>query len=92
MAEEVRELRRFVHEVKGVKGKKYNNYALTELGREKAEEYGGSGLEFDIMDHIVNHGSCTLREISDGIHIEERKVKAALERLIAKGRIIRVAR
>lgn len=92
MSEEIRELRRFVHEVKGGKGKKYNNYALTELGREKAEEYGGSGLEFDIMDYILNHGTSTLREISDGIHVEERKVRAALDRLVAKQRVIRVAK
>lgn len=89
---ELRELTKFVHDVRGIRGKKYNNYALTELGREKAEEYGGSGLEWDVMSHLLEHGACTLKEISDGVHFEERKVKAALNSLIAKQRVIKVAR
>ena len=92
MSSELREINRFVHEVKGIRGKKYNNYALTEAGREKAEEYGGSGLEFEIMGHLLDHGACTLREISDGVHIEEYKVKIALDNLVAKQRVIKVAR
>lgn len=90
--EEVRDLRRFVGEMKGARAKRYNNYALTEIGREKAEEYGGSGLEFDIMNHLLEHGACTQEEIKDGVHTEDKKVKAALERLIDKQRIIKVAR
>lgn len=89
---ELRDLGRFIREVKGTKGKQYKNYALTELGKEKAEEYGGSGLEWDIMNHLNDNGACTLREISDGVHFEERKVKAALHRLIEKQRVIMVAR
>lgn len=89
---ELREISKFVHDVRGMKGKKYRNYALTELGKEKAEEYGGSGLEWDIMNHLNENGACTLREISDGVHFEERKVKAALHRLIEKQRVTMVAR
>lgn len=89
---ELRELGKFVSDVRGMKGKKYNNYALTELGKQKAEEYGGTGLEWDVMNHLNDNGACTLREISDGVHIEERKVKVALDRLIAKQRVIKVSR
>ena len=91
-ADVVKEVSDSVGYVRGMRGKKYTCYALTEAGREVAEQYGGSGLEWEVLNHLVDNPRRTPAEIADGLHVEEKKVKEALERLRGKGRVINVSR
>jgi len=73
------------------RAKRFNNYALTELGKRKVEEYGVDGFEGRVMNDLDDNGPSTLREIAGRVPLEERRAKEVLEKLIAKQRVIRVA-
>lgn len=70
---------------------RYSNYALTELGKQKADEYGGEGREFDVLNDLNDNGASTLREIATRTHMDEKTAKVVLKRLEEKQRIKRVA-
>jgi len=71
---------------------KYSNYALTELGKTKADEYGGEGKEFEVLNDLSDNGPSTLREIAQRVHTDEKVMKVVLKRLEEKQRVTRVAR
>lgn len=68
--------------------RRLQNYILTETGRVKAEEYGGKGKEYEILNHLLDNGPSTKREIADGIQMEDRKLQIAIDRLIGAGLIM----
>ena len=61
--------------------RRLQNYILTETGREKAEEYGGEGVEYKILNHLLDNGPSTKRQIADGIGMDEKKTQIALDRM-----------
>lgn len=81
---------RTVSKFKGMRQKKYRNYSLTELGKDKAEEYGGHGKDFEIISHINENGPSTRRNIAEAVSMNEKKTEVALNRLISSGYIMQV--
>lgn len=81
-----------IDQVRSKRAAKYSNYTLTELGKTKAEEYGGAGKEFEVMNDLNDNGPSTLREVSGRVHMEEKVTKVVLDRLIEKQRVTKVAR
>lgn len=65
-------------------------YALTELGKTKAEEFGMSGPAWDVLAYLDENHQSTVQEISEGTHYKEDRVKEILKRLIASGCVRRV--
>lgn len=89
---EFAEVIRAIGQVKGVRAAKYSNYMLTELGKEKAEEYGGTGSEYVVLNDLNDNGPSTVREVAQRAHLEEKTAKIVLERLVSKQRVTKVAR
>jgi DNA-binding MarR family transcriptional regulator len=81
-----------VNQVRSMRAAKYSNYALTEIGKQKAEEYGGDGKEFEVLNDLNDNGPSTLREVAQRVHIDEKVAKVILNRLIEKQRVTKVAR
>jgi len=71
---------------------RYDSNTLTELGKVKAEDYGGKGPEFDVMNDLNDNGPSTAREISERLHMEEKIARVVLDHLIMKQRVVRVNR
>lgn len=82
-----------VDHVRSKRQAKFSNYMLTEVGKKKLnEEYSGSGIEWDIINDLDENGPSTKQEISSRIHADEKATQGALNRLIAKQRVITVAK
>ena len=90
MSDGLSDIAKTLDRVRSMMAKKYSSYALTELGKVKAEEYGGTGLEWEILNHLNDNGPCKLKEIEDGVDWPREKVKVAVERLIEQKRIMMV--
>ncbi len=65
-------------------------YALTPLGKAKAEDFGMSGPAWDVLVYLDENHESTVREISEGTHYKEDRVKEILKRLISSGCVTRV--
>ena len=65
-------------------------YALTPLGKTKAEEFGLNGPSWDVLAYLDENHQSTVAEISEGTHYKEDRVKEVLKRLIASGYVKRV--
>ena len=65
-------------------------YALTPLGKTKAEEFGLSGPAWDVLAYLDENHQSTVADITDGTHHKEDRVKGVLKRLIASGYVKRV--
>ena len=92
MSSEFSQIINAIDKVRSRRALKYSNYTLTTLGKEKAEEYGGEGREFEVLNDLNDNGPSTLREICGRTHMEEKIAKAVLRGLEAKGRVTKVAR
>lgn len=66
-------------------------YMLSQLGKGKVEEFGLSGPQWDVLAYLDENGQCTIKEISDGTHHSDDKVKQILKKLIGAGYVKRVA-
>ena len=60
-------------------------YALTPLGKTKAEEFGLNGPSWDVLAYLDENHQSTVSEIGEGTHYKEDRVKSVLKRLIASG-------
>ena len=66
-------------------------YALTPLGKTKAEEFGLDGPAWDVLAYLDENHQSTVSEITDGTRYKEDRVKGILKRLISSGYVKRVA-
>lgn len=73
--------------VRKMRSGKRASYGLTPLGKIKAEEYGLSGYNWEVLNDLDDNGPSSRKEISDRTHIPIDKVKVVLSRLIADGYI-----
>ena len=90
--EEFNQMIKTIDHVRSRRTAKYSNYTLTEIGKQKAEEYGGTGKEFEVLNDLNDNGPSTLREIAQRVHTDEKVMKVVLKRLEEKQRVTRVAR
>jgi len=68
------------------------NYQLTALGRSKIEKTEGEGPNWNVLSYMdENPPSCTVREIAEGAHLGEDRVRIIIERLMASGYVSRVS-
>ena len=65
-------------------------YQLTQLGKTKAEEFSLSGPMWSVLAYLDENNQSTIRDISEGTHFKEDKVKEILKRLIDSGYARRV--
>jgi len=65
-------------------------YALTPMGKIKAEEFGLNGPSWDVLAYLDENHQSTVAEISEGTHHKEDRVKEVVRRLIASGYVKRV--
>lgn len=79
-----------VDHIRSRRAAKYSNYALTELGKQKVED--ADGAEGEVLNYLDERGASTLREIAVGVHFEEKRTKTILDNLMAKQRVMKVAR
>jgi len=62
------------------------NYQLTALGRSKVEKSEGEGTNWNVLAYMdENPPSCTVREIGEGTHLAEDRVKIIIDRLKTSG-------
>ena len=66
-------------------------YALTPLGKTKAEEFGMNGPSWDVLAYLDENHQSTISDISEGTHYKEERVREILKRLISSGYVKRVA-
>jgi DNA-binding MarR family transcriptional regulator len=57
-------------------------YGLTDVGKQKHDNMTASGPKLDILVYLNDNGSSSIREISEQLHLDERKVKAAVNAMI----------
>ena len=67
-------------------------YQLTQAGRKKVEEDSGGGSNWQVLAHLEDESPCTMRDIAQGVHLEEKKTKEVVRRLIDSGYVSRVER
>lgn len=64
-------------------------YALTELGKTKADASGEStALRFLIINYINERGESTIPELSDGVNFPPAAVRKMVSQLIREGWIL----
>lgn len=66
-------------------------YTLTPLGKTKAEEFSMSGPVWEVLAYLDENHQSTVRDIAEGTHYKEDKVKEILKRLIGSGYVRRVS-
>ena len=66
-------------------------YALTPLGKTKAEEFSATGPLWDVLAYLDENHQSTIADIAEGTPHKEARVKEVLKRLIASGYVKRVA-
>jgi DNA-binding MarR family transcriptional regulator len=66
-------------------------YTLTPLGKTKAEEFTMNGPLWDVLAYLDENHQSTVRDICEGTHHNEDRVKDVLKRLIGSGYVRRVA-
>jgi len=65
-------------------------YALTPLGKTKAEEFAATGPAWDVLAYLDENHQSTIADISEGTRHKEDRVKEVLKRLISSGYVKRV--
>lgn len=65
-------------------------YALTPLGKTKAEEFGLDGPSWDVLAYLDENHQSTVAEVSEGTHYKEDRVKKVLKMLITSGYVKRI--
>jgi DNA-binding MarR family transcriptional regulator len=65
-------------------------YQLTQLGKTKAEEFGLSGPNWEVLAYLDENGASTIKDIAEGTHFSGDRTKEVLKRLISSGYVRRV--
>jgi len=65
-------------------------YALTPLGKKKAEEFAATGPLWDVLAYLDENHESTISDIAEGTPHKEDRVKEVLKRLISSGYVKRV--
>lgn len=63
------------------------NFALTEAGKKKADEFSTSGPRFEVLATLREQGPCTMRELADETPYSTGQIKHILNALRRQGYI-----
>lgn len=63
----------------------HHSYGVTQLGKQKAEEFALSGPRFDVLAHLAEHSPCSVSEIEKECHMSKDKVESILRSLMNDG-------
>ena len=69
------------------------SYGLTELGKQKAEEFEDAGTtKWKVLNYLDDNGVSSLREICEGLHLPEDTAKELLRKSMDSGYALRVTK
>ena len=63
---------------------------LTPMGKQKVEQFDGSGPMFLMLAYLQENGACSVSQVSRGLNMDKDKVKVMGRQLISEGLVRRV--
>ena len=67
-------------------------YVLTVEGKKKVEEDSGGGANWQVLAYLDDEAPCTIREIAQGAHLEEKRAKEVVRKLSDSGYVRHIER
>ena len=67
-------------------------YVLTPEGKKKVEEDSGGGSNWQVLSYLDDEAPCTMREIAQGAHLDEKTAKEVVKKLSYAGYVKHIER
>lgn len=56
-------------------------FRVTELGQERLDNSLGEGSELEVLQYINNQGTCTISDVTRGLHKSREKIEFVMKKL-----------